>query len=213
MKANRLAQIAIAAGIALTASVPAFSATAPASSLDETTQAAVENAPGAKKSGELRHDGRKAGERRHHHGAHKHGGMLLRGIELTDEQKTKVKAVREAAAPQLRESMKEAFESRKALRELTFSGKFDEAQAQKLAQTGADAMARASVLKAKADSEVLALLTAEQRKELDERAERMKEKHQERKERRQNKADEAPASAQPAAESAAPAVVPAVPAK
>ncbi len=172
MKANRIAQIAIAAGIALTASVPAFSA--PASSLEQTTQA---TATSEQTPREARHHGeRKAGEHRHHR-AHQRDGMMLRGIELNAEQKTKVAALREAAAPELREAMKQAFAARKELRDMTFSGKFDEARAKELAKTGADAMANATVLRAKTDSQIIALLTPEQRKELTDRAQRMKEQH------------------------------------
>ena len=49
-------------------------------------------------------------------------------------------------------------------------------------------LAKASVLKAKTDSEVLALLTPEQRQKMTERAERMKERMQERQEKRQPQA-------------------------
>ena len=213
MKTNRFAQIAIAAGIALTASVPAFSA--PAASLQESAPATVtQKADGAQKHrhhGE-RKDGDKRGDHRHHrHHAGMHGGMALHGITLTDDQKTKIGELRKASAPQMREAMKTAFESRKALRELTLSGSFDEARAKTLAQEGADAMASVAVLKAKTDSQIVALLTPEQRKEMAEKAERQKERMQQRmKERQERKAGEPKRDAAPSAP--APATTPAAPA-
>lgn len=210
MKTNRFAQIAVAAGIALTASLPTFAA--PAASLQESAPAAAERTTGseaprqAREPGELRHHDHKRGDHRHHR-AHMKGGMMLHGITLTDEQKTKIGELRKASAPQVRESMKQAFEARKALRELTLSGNFDEARANTLAQQGADAMARGSVVKAKTDSQVLALLTPEQRKEVAENAERMKERMQERKERMKERRDGKPGTpaAQAAPAQAAPA--------
>lgn len=203
MKANRITQIVLAAGIALTASVPAFSA--PASSLESATPASAERAPGERTPGERapgeRHHGdKKGGEHRHHRGHHGHHGqdghgMMLRGIELTEEQKTKVGELHKTASPELRAAMKEAFEARRALHELSVSGKFDEARAKEIAQKGADAMARASVLKAKTHSQVLAVLTPEQRKELADRAEKRKERMEQRMQERMKKQQEAKAAA------------------
>jgi periplasmic protein CpxP/Spy len=199
MKANRITQIVLAAGIALTASVPAFSA--PASSLQETSTATT--APGEQAPGKEAQGDKKGGERGHHRGHHGHHGegargdkghgMMLRGIELTEEQKTKVGELHKAAAPEMRAAMKEAFEARRALHELTVSGSFDEAKAREIAQKGADAMARASVLKAKTHSQVLSVLTPEQRKELADRAEKRKERMQQRMQERMKKQQEAKA--------------------
>lgn len=204
MKANRITQIVLAAGIALTASVPAFSA--PASSLQENPAATTatgngapgERAPG-KGHGDRHHGDRNGGEHRHHrahqgHHAQNSHGMMLRGIELTDEQKTKVGDLHKAAAPEMRAAMKEAFEARRALHELTVSGSFDEAKAREIAQKGADAMARASVLKAKTHSQVLSVLTPEQRKELADRAEKRKERMEQRMQERAKKQQEAKAA-------------------
>lgn len=196
MKANRITQILLAAGIALTASVPAFSA--PSSSLQETTTTtttAGEQAPGKGTPGERAHGDRKNGEHRHHRGHHGHHGnkgpgMMLRGIDLTEEQKTKVNELHKAAAPEMRAAMKEAFEARRALHELTVSGSFDEAKAREIAQKGADAMARASVLKAKTHSQVLATLTPEQRKQLADQAEQRKERMAQRMQERAKKQQE-----------------------
>jgi len=205
MKANRITQIVLAAGIALTASVPAFSA--PASSLQENATP-VTNATGKAAPGERAPGERAPGEPRHHHGDWKGGerghhghhgdrvrdgkgpGMMLRGIDLTAEQKTKVDELHKAAAPELQAAMKEAFEARRALHELTVSGSFDEAKAREIAQKGADAMARASVLKAKTHSQVLAVLTPEQRKELADKAEQRKERMEQRMQERAKKQQE-----------------------
>jgi len=224
MKANRITQIVLAAGIALTASVPAISA--PASSLQETPATATapgEQAPGKGAPGEhRRHHGDKKGDDRGHHRGH-HGdralggegpGMMLRGIDLTEEQKTKVDELRKAATPEIHAALKEAFESRRALHELTVSGSFDEAKAREIAQKGADAMARASVLRAKTQSQMLAVLTPEQRKELADRAAQRKERVEQRMQERakqQEKAvqattDKSSQSAAPQSDAARPAV-------
>src|SRR5690606_14746065 len=115
--------------------------------------------------------------------------------ELTEAQKTKVGELHKAAEPEMRAAMKEAFESRRALHELTVSGSFDEAKAREIAQKGADAMARASVLKAKTHSQVLSVLTPEQRKELADRAEKRKERMEQRMQERMKKHEEAKAAA------------------
>lgn len=190
MKANRITQIVLAAGIALTASVPAFSA--PASSLQETTTTTAapgEQAPGKGAPGERAHHGDRKGGHHGHHGD-KGPGMMLRGIDLTEAQKAKVDELHSAAAPEIRAAMKEAFEARRALHELTVSGSFDEAKAREIAQKGADAMARASVLKAKTHSQVLATLTPEQRKQLADQAEQRKERMEQRMQERAKKQQE-----------------------
>jgi protein CpxP len=198
MKANRITQIVLAAGIALTASVPAFSA--PASSLQESSTATTATGNGAPGEHRAHHGDRKGGERGHARGHHDHHGqgdkgpgMMLRGIDLTEEQKTKVNELHKAAAPEMRAAMKEAIEARHALHELSISGSFDEAKAREIAQKGADAMARVSVLKAKTHSQVLAVLTPEQKKELADRAERRKERMEQRMQERMKKRQEAKA--------------------
>lgn len=186
MKANRLAQLIIAAGIALAASAPSFSnPTAPTDGKPEKHH---------------RHEGK------HHGKSHRHAmpmhGMMLRGIELSEEQKVKIGELRKEAMPQQRDAMKEAFEARKELQSLVQSGKFDDAHAKRLAQTSADAMARVTFLRAKTESAILAQLTPEQRKQLAEaRAKRMKE-HQERWKNRPAHPGEPPAPSAPDAPSA-----------
>src|SRR5690606_29444223 len=113
-------------------SVPAFSA--PSSTLQQTqAEVSTERSEKAGDRSERRHHhgDRKAGEHRHHHGHHGHHGqgMMLHGIDLTDEQKTKVGELHKAAAPEMRAAMKEAFEARRALHELSSSDNFDEAKA------------------------------------------------------------------------------------
>lgn len=196
MKTHRYAQLALAAGIALATAAPVFAA--PTATLDQKTLAAERVAQGDK--ARFQHHGpRHAGAR--HHGGY-HGHAMLRGIELTDEQKDKIFEIRHAAAPEMRTAMKQAMQAHKSLRELSRADTFDEARAKELAQAGADAMANAAVLRAKTENQIYAVLTPEQRSELAERAQR-KPRHGQRGQRGERGAPAAPA--QPAAPAATPA--------
>lgn len=117
-----------------------------------------------------------------HHGPR--GDHLLHGIELTDAQKDKVFALRHAAAPELREAMKASMTARKELRELANGTNFDEARAQQIANAGAAAQAKAAVLRAKTEHDILAVLTPEQRTTLETRRKEAEARWEERREAR-----------------------------
>ena len=94
---------------------------------------------------------------------------FLRGIELSEAQQDKVFAATYAQAPLLREQEKIAFKAHAQLRELAGSSAYDDAKASALANTAAQAMAKISLLHARLEQQLLAVLTPEQRKQAQQR--------------------------------------------
>jgi len=102
--------------------------------------------------------GHKFGKRGHHG-----GGMMLRGVDLTEAQKTQVKELMEgnrAKVKPLRESMKA---NRQKLHEATANGKFDETLVQALATEQANLSAQMLVERTRVKSQIFGLLTQEQK--------------------------------------------------
>jgi len=96
------------------------------------------------------------------HGSDRVAGML-RGLDLSDEQKAKVKEIFDASKERsepIREAMKA---NREKLEQATANGAFDEAAVTALANEGAGLSAQATVERLRAKSQVFALLTDEQK--------------------------------------------------
>ena len=113
-----------------------------------------------------------------HHGHHGdfhrtgvHSGHMLRGLDLTQEQRDKLFEVRHAQAPKVRELGKTLRSSRQELRQLSMSESFDEAKAKQLADTASQAGAELALLRAQLQNETFRILTPEQREKLAKRAE------------------------------------------
>jgi len=94
---------------------------------------------------------------------------FLRGIELSQAQKDKLAAVMRAQAPQLREQHKAVADAHQALHALALSATFDEGRAAALAQTLGQAIAKAALQQARLEQQVVALLSAEQRQQIERR--------------------------------------------
>jgi Spy/CpxP family protein refolding chaperone len=90
----------------------------------------------------------------------------LRGIELTEAQQDKLFALMHEQAPMEREQIKIAFKAMEELRRLA-SDRFDAGKARVLADTHALAIAQLTLMHAEMDAKVRALLTPQQRKQLD----------------------------------------------
>lgn len=122
----------------------------------------------------------------HHRGGGGHG-MMLRGLDLTDEQKAQVKTItqasREASKP-LHEQMKA---NRQKLQTLSDSGNFDQAQVQALADEQGRLTAQMIVEKEKVKSQISAILTTEQKAKAAEMKAQFKQKREERKQKRTEK--------------------------
>jgi Spy/CpxP family protein refolding chaperone len=118
------------------------------------------------------HEGRGFRKGGHHRG----GGMMLRGLDLTDAQKAQVKEIMEASKAKvqpLRESMKA---NRQKLQAATENGKFDEAAVQALANENASLSAQLLVERSRVKSQIFNILTPEQREKAAQLKSQMKER-------------------------------------
>lgn len=96
---------------------------------------------------------------------------FLHEVELSEAQQDKVFAATHAQAPLLREQQKIAFKAHEQLRALASSNSYDDARAAALANSAAQAMAKISLQHARLEQQLLAVLTPEQRKQVDARRE------------------------------------------
>ena len=116
--------------------------------------------------------------------------MMFRGLDLTDEQKAKMKQIREgsrAAVQPLREAMKA---NRQKLAEATANGTFDEASVTAIANEGAAIQAQLTVHRAKIGAQMYSILTDEQKAKAAEMKAKRKQRFEERRNKREaNKAE------------------------
>jgi protein CpxP len=119
------------------------------------------------------------------------GGMMFRGLDLTDEQKAQMKQIREgskAAITPLREAMKA---NRQKMAEATANGAFDEGTVTTIANEGAGIQAQMTVQREKVKAQMFAVLTDEQKAKAAEMRSNMKQRFQERMNKRAAKQAEA----------------------
>jgi Spy/CpxP family protein refolding chaperone len=90
----------------------------------------------------------------------------LRHLDLSEAQQDKLFAITYAAEPQRRAQEKAERKAQETLRALGSSGQFDEAKANAAARDLGQAIAAGALLQARVESQVLAVLTAEQREQL-----------------------------------------------
>jgi len=119
------------------------------------------------------------------HRGHRHGGMqgermgmsgddmgmrgmhhMLRGLDLSDEQRDKIFELRHAQAPEMRAKWKEARASREALRALAFSADYSDARAAELSAQAGQAMADIAAMRTRLQAGIYAVLTEPQREAL-----------------------------------------------
>jgi Spy/CpxP family protein refolding chaperone len=102
-----------------------------------------------------------------------HGGLPphLHGIELSEAQQDKLFALLHERAPSERELGKAAAMARENLRRLASADFFDGKQAQAFAASHGQALGQLSLMQAKFDVKLRALLTPEQRKQIDQASE------------------------------------------
>lgn len=99
--------------------------------------------------------------------------VFLHGVDLTEAQRDKLFELKHAQEPILREKAKVASKVQMELRHLVHMAGFDGARARSLADAHGMAMADIAMMHAQFESQVLAMLTPEQRKRIDERHARM----------------------------------------
>lgn len=97
------------------------------------------------------------------------GLPLLHGIELSESQEDKLFQLMHSQAPYLREQQRAHEKAMRALHEMRNADKFDDAAAAKLAQAAAQAQANLTLAHIRTHQKVLALLTPEQRDQLNSR--------------------------------------------
>lgn len=93
---------------------------------------------------------------------------FLRGVELTEAQQDKVFAILHGQVPYLREQHRAREKAERALSDLHGAAKYDDAAAVKLAQASSQAMANITLQHLRTEQKVLAVLTPEQRRLVEE---------------------------------------------
>lgn len=97
-----------------------------------------------------------------------HFPYYLKNLNLSDEQRGKIKSLMHDQEPAMRDKMQELRKSQVELRRLSMSADYDEAKVKVLSESGAKAMAELAQLRAHAENRVYQLLTPEQRKQIEE---------------------------------------------
>ena len=91
---------------------------------------------------------------------------MLRGLTLTESQRDKFFMIFHAQAPTLRETIKAAWRAQDDLQQLELSAQFDQAKARSLVDSFARSLGTIALLRAEGEHEIYALLTEEQRQQL-----------------------------------------------
>ncbi|QLQ24017.1 MAG: Spy/CpxP family protein refolding chaperone [Dechloromonas sp.] len=97
------------------------------------------------------------------------GGMMplhLRGLNLSEPQRDKIFEIMHTQAPAMRDKAKAWRKAHDELRALAAVPDFSDAKARSLADAAAKAMAEMTLARARAEHQVFAVLTPEQRKQL-----------------------------------------------
>jgi len=105
-------------------------------------------------------------------GGHEFMPPFLHGLQLTEAQQDKVFELTYSQIPALREKHKELHRIHEELRKLALSDNYDDSKAKALISRGAAVMASIGEIMASTDHRIYQLLTAEQKKQLADRAER-----------------------------------------
>src|SRR5215813_10072971 len=107
-------------------------------------------------------------------------GMMLQALNLTDDQKAKVKSIMETSRTNLKPTFEALRENHKKMEALTANGTFDEGQVSALATEQGSLMAKVVVERARVKSQIAAVLTDEQKAKAAQMREQFKQKMQER---------------------------------
>jgi protein CpxP len=110
------------------------------------------------------------------HGHFGKAGMFLRGLDLTEEQKTKVKEIFDASKANVEPLMEQSRSNRTRLQALGLDGSFDQAQVEAIAAEQSTIGAKLIVEKERAKSRIFAVLNDEQKAKAAERLSKVGEK-------------------------------------
>lgn len=94
---------------------------------------------------------------------------FLHGVDLSEAQEDKVFAILHAQEPTIREQSRALRKAQQALDAMGKADKYDDAEAVSLAQAAAQAMSNLELQRVRTDQKLLGVLTAEQRKQMDQR--------------------------------------------
>ncbi|MFT3744625.1 MAG: Spy/CpxP family protein refolding chaperone [Pyrinomonadaceae bacterium] len=114
---------------------------------------------------------------------HRGFGLAFRGLDLTDEQKAKVKEIIDSSKTAVQPLMEQTRTNHDKLRGLGADGKFDQTQVEAIAQEQGDLTAKMIVEKEKVQAQIFAILTDEQRTKAADRRTRFEQRFKDRKER------------------------------
>ncbi len=142
---------------------------------------ATNNKDGKREDGKRGHFGKRGGR---HRGGH---GMMLRGLDLTDEQKAQVKSILQTSKETSKPIREQVKANRQKLQTLSENGNFDEAQVQAIAAQQGNLSAQMIVQKEKVKSQIFNVLTPEQKAKAAEMKANFKQKMQERMQKRQER--------------------------
>lgn len=167
MKPARIAAFTVAGSLALAVPFLVSAQSAPDAPAQVSPHAAMTPV-------HARHGGHGHGGHSMHHGqgyGHRGGGegALLRGLDLSDEQRDRIFSIRHEAAPKMREQAKALRGARAEFAKLALSAEYDEAKVKALADRNAQAMSEMAQLRAKSMNEIFQVLTPEQRAKVQER--------------------------------------------
>lgn len=171
MKSKRFASLALAGAAALAVPFLVTAQPSPAAPGDG-TQAQARYMKAHARHGGHSHHGAGYGMQ----GERSMGGALLRGLDLTDEQRDRIFAIRHAAEPAMRDQMKVLRGARGEFSRLALSGEYDEAKVKELADRNAQAMSTMAQLRARTMNEIYRVLTPEQQATVKERQQRWAER-------------------------------------
>jgi protein CpxP len=94
---------------------------------------------------------------------------FMHGLALNEAQQDKVFAILHAQEPYVREQGKAFHKAQEALHAMARADKYDDAKAASLAQAAAQAMSNIALQRVRTEQKLMAVLSAEQRKQLDQR--------------------------------------------
>lgn len=97
------------------------------------------------------------------HGRGDRMGMALRGLDLTDDQKAKVKEIIDARKAEFEPTMQAMKENRAKIRTLGTDGAFDQAEVEALAKAQGDLVAKTIVQRESVKAQIFSILTDEQK--------------------------------------------------
>ena len=107
--------------------------------------------------------------RGHRRGGHGKGGMMFRGLNLTEDQKAKMKQISQSFRERTQSLRQELKAKRQELHQANAGGTFNEALATQKLQESASLQARMMGEQIKLRQEMLSVLTAEQKTQMEQK--------------------------------------------